>query len=119
MFCGPRRQSRWYAAKADDRAPRERQFLLGPRGRTRVRSLEMRDVRRLTIKGRLASDTTLAQAQTELSVIAKDLARAYQDTNRNTLLTVRTEFQDRLAGSPPNAMLIVMLSLLAAAVLFV
>ena len=56
-----------------------------------TRPLEMRDVRRLTIKGRLASDTTLAQAQTELSVIAKDLARAYQDTNRNTLLTVRTE----------------------------
>lgn len=84
-----------------------------------VRPFEARDFRHLTIKGRLKSGVTMAQAQTELSVIATDLERAYPDTNRNQRVAVRTELQDRLAGSPPNAMLITMLALLAGAVLFV
>lgn len=81
--------------------------------------LEDRSMRNVTIKGRLKPDVTMEHAQTELSVIAKDLERAYPDTNRDRGLIVRTELQTRLAQSPPDAMLIAMLTTLAAAVLFV
>src|SRR5439155_25160836 len=57
--------------------------------------------------------------QADLSVIAKDLERAYPDSNRNRSFAVRTELQTRVAQSPPDAMLIAMLTTLAAAVLFV
>ena len=81
--------------------------------------LEDRSMRNVTIKGRLEPDVTMERAQTELSVIAKDLERAYPDTNRDRGLIVRTELQTRLAQSPPDATLIAMLTTLAAAVLFV
>ena len=83
------------------------------------RPLEDRNIRSVTIKGRLKSDVSMARAQTELDVIAKDLERAYPDTNRNRGLIVRTELQTRIAQSPPDAMLIAMLTTLALAVLFV
>jgi predicted permease len=81
--------------------------------------LEDRSVRSLTIKGRLKSGMSMARAQTELSVLAKDLERAFPDTNRNRALVVRTELQTRIAQSPPDSMLIAMLTTLAAAVLLV
>jgi ABC-type antimicrobial peptide transport system permease subunit len=61
----------------------------------------------------------LSEAQAELSVLAKDLARAHPDTNRNRDIVVRTEFQTRVAQMPPIATLIALLTTLAAAVLFV
>jgi putative ABC transport system permease protein len=82
-------------------------------------SLEARDARNLTLKGRLKPGVTQADAQTELTAIAADLERAYPDTNKNRSLAVRTELQARLAQDPPDAMLIAMLSTLALAVLFV
>jgi predicted permease len=82
-------------------------------------SLEARDARNLTLKGRLRTGVTQAAAQTELTTIAADLQRAYPDTNRNRGLTVRTELQARIAQDPPDAMLIAMLSTLALAVLLV
>jgi predicted permease len=85
----------------------------------KVRSLEARDARNLTLKGRLKPGVTQAQAQTELTAIAKDLERAYPDTNKNRGLSVRTELQARIGQDPPDAMLIAMLSTLAIAVLFV
>ncbi len=85
----------------------------------KAQPLEARDFRAVTIKGRLAPGTTMAQAQSELSVIAKDLERSYPETNRNKVLAVRTELQTRVAQSPPDAMLIAMLTTLAAAVLLV
>ena len=84
-----------------------------------VRPLDARDFRSLSIKGRLKSGVTLAAAQTELSVIGKNLERAYPDTNRNRSLAVRTELQTRIAQSPEDATLIAMLTMLAAAVLLV
>jgi putative ABC transport system permease protein len=84
-----------------------------------ARPLEDRNMRNVTIKGRLKSGVSMAQAQTELSVIAKDLERAYPDTNRNRGLIVRTELQTRIAQSPPDATLIAMLTTLAFAVLLV
>jgi putative ABC transport system permease protein len=82
-------------------------------------SLEARDARNLTLKGRLAAGASQAQAQSELTSIAADLQREHPDTNRNRGLTVRTELQARMAQDPPDAMLIAMLSTLAFAVLFV
>jgi predicted permease len=81
-----------------------------------------RDLRSLTIKGRLRSGATISEAQTELAVIASDLDRAYpvtNVTNRRRSFTVRTELRNRIAQAPPNAMLIAMLTVLAASVLLV
>ena len=84
-----------------------------------LRPLDARGFRNVTIKGRLKSGVTLQAAQTELSVIAKDLEQAYPETNRNRRLAVRTELQTRIAQSPEDASLLAMLTLLAAAVLLV
>ena len=83
------------------------------------RPLEDRDLRNVTIKGRLKPGVTISEAQSELTVIAKDLERAYPDANRNRKLTVQTELQARIAQDQPDAMLMAMLTTLAAAVLFV
>jgi macrolide transport system ATP-binding/permease protein len=82
-------------------------------------SLQARDARTLTLKGRLKPGVSQTEAQTELTTIAADLERAYPDTNKNRRMAVRTELQARIAQSPPDAMLIAMLSTLALAVLFV
>jgi len=81
--------------------------------------LEARDFRSLTIKGRLERGVTMAQAQTEVSSIARDLERAYPDTNRNRSIAVRTELETRIQQHPSLARLIAMVTTLAAAVLFV
>ena len=80
---------------------------------------EARDFRSLNIRGRLKSGVTITKAQAELSAIATDLERAYPDTNRNQRIAVRTELQARVAAAPPTAYLLLMLTMLAGAVLFV
>src|SRR5262245_38523745 len=82
-------------------------------------SLESRDARNLTLKGRLKAGVSQSAAQTELTAIAADLERAYPDTNRNRRFLIRTELQSRIAQDPPDAMLTAMLSTLALAVLLV
>src|SRR6185503_2059660 len=82
-------------------------------------SLEARDARSLTLKGRLKAGGSQAIAQSELTAIATDLERAYPDTNRNRRFLIRTELQSRIAQDPPDAMLTAMLSTLALAVLLV
>jgi predicted permease len=82
-------------------------------------SLEARDARTLTLKGRLEAGASQASAQSELTAIAADLERAYPDTNKNRRFSIQTELQSRIAQSPPDAMLIAMLSTLALAVLLV
>ena len=84
-----------------------------------VRTLEARDARNLTLKGRLRPGVTQAAAQAELTTIATDLERAFPDTDKNRRLAIRTELQARVAQDPPDATLIAMLSTLALAVLFV
>ena len=81
--------------------------------------LEARDYRNLTLKGRLKPGVTTQQAQAELTTIAKNLERAYPVTNRNRGAVVRTELEARIQQSPPDAMLVAMLSTLALAVLIV
>jgi predicted permease len=84
-----------------------------------LRLLQARDVRRLTVKGRLKPAATLDDANGELALLAIDLARSYPATNRNRALVARSEFQDRFGQNPPNVTLIAMLAFLAAGVLFV
>jgi predicted permease len=86
---------------------------------TRGRPLETLDARVLTVKGRLARAADAATAQADLSLVASDLARRHPDTNRNRDFVVRTELQMRANLIPPVAMLIALLTTLAAAVLFV
>ncbi|HKX00259.1 MAG TPA: ABC transporter permease [Bryobacteraceae bacterium] len=81
--------------------------------------LQDRSVRELTVKGRLKPGVTVAQAQSELEVIANGLEKAYPDTNRNQRAVVRTELQARIEQSPPDAQLVAMLTVLAGAVLLV
>jgi putative ABC transport system permease protein len=85
----------------------------------RTGSLQARDARNLTLKGRLKAGVSQPQAQTELTTIAMNLQRAYPDTNKNRGLAIRTELQARMAQSPPDATLVAMLSTLALAVLLV
>jgi len=96
-------------------------LMMSPRlaGDPTLGSLDVRDARNLTIKGRLRRGVTQAAAQAELATIAADLERAYPVTNKNRRLAVRTELQARMAQDPPDATLIAMLSTLALAVLFV
>jgi predicted permease len=82
-------------------------------------SLQARDARTLTIKGRLRAGVSGSEAQAELTTIGADLERAYPDTNRNRRLLVRSEMQERVAEDPPDATLLAMLSALALGVLFV
>src|SRR5262249_895557 len=82
-------------------------------------SLEARDARNLTVKGRLKAGVSQQEAQAELTTIAADLERAYPDTNKNRRLLVRTEMQERVAEGPPDPTLLAMLSTLALGVLFV
>ena len=91
------------------------QFLNDPK----TASLQARDARNLTLKGRLARGVSQATAQAELTTIGTDLTRAYPDTNKNRRLVVRTELQARMAEDPPDATLVAMLATLALAVLFV
>src|SRR5581483_9682492 len=82
-------------------------------------SLDARDARNLTLKGRLKSGVSQKQAQAELAKIAADLQRAYPDTNRNREFSIQTELESRIAQSPPDATLVAMLAVLAIAVLLV
>jgi putative ABC transport system permease protein len=82
-------------------------------------NLEKRDLRWLTVKGRLKPGTGVAQATADLTAIATRLEQMYPKSNRNQRVDVETELQLRVRQSPPNAALITMLLLLAICVLLV
>jgi len=96
-------------------------LMMSPRLLTdsKAASLEAREVRNLRLKGRLKPGVTQTDAQSELTAISADLERAYPDTNRHRQYSVKTELQARAAQSPPDAMLVAMLSTLALLVLLV
>ncbi len=81
--------------------------------------LEDRSFRGVTLKARLAPGVTMARAQAEVAAAGAELAHDYPETNKDRVWAVRTELQARIAQSPPDAMLIAMLTTLALAVLFV
>ena len=82
-------------------------------------SLERRNARDLSVKGRLAPGVTRAQAEAELAAIAKSLEKTYPDTNRDQGVVVETEFQTRLKNDTSDATLVAMLLALAGLVLVV
>jgi predicted permease len=82
-------------------------------------NLEKRDVRTLTLKGRLKPGVSVAQAAADFTAIAARLEQLYPKSNRNNRVNVESEFQWRLRQSPPNTALIAMLILLSLCVLLV
>lgn len=82
-------------------------------------ALEARDVRFLTLKGRLRDGVTLDQAQAELTTIWMDLQRAYPDTNGALRLTAQTELAYRVEQRPLDSTLLITLTVLSIAVLCV
>ena len=82
-------------------------------------NLEKRDVRWLTVKGRLKPGVSIAQAAADLTGIGTRLEQTYPATNRNQRVDVETEFQMRVKQSPPNTALVAMLLMLAICVLLV
>ena len=62
-------------------------------------SLEKRDLRWLTVKGRLKPGVGIAQASADLTGIATRLEQMYPQTNRNQRVDVETEFQIARAGN--------------------
>jgi predicted permease len=80
--------------------------------------LQKRDVRWLTVKGRLKPGVTIAQASADVAALANRLEQTYpQDKGRRA--EAQTELQARVRQAPPNAALSVMLLLLALCVLLV
>jgi predicted permease len=82
-------------------------------------TLEMRDVRWLTVKGRLKPGIGIAQAQADIAAIAARLEQMYPVTNRDQKMQVLTEFQLRVKESPPSAAVAAMQLLLSLCVLAV
>lgn len=78
--------------------------------------LTTRDLRILTVRGRLKSDVGLAEARAELSAIGNNLERAYPDTNTNHAVIVQTELEARIADYL-DAGLVLLLTILSTAVL--
>lgn len=81
--------------------------------------LESHDARDLSIRGRLKRGTSIARAQAELSAIAMHLDGGSAAVARQRRLAVRTELQERFSETAGDAILVAMLSALAAAVLLV
>jgi putative ABC transport system permease protein len=94
-------------------------LLMYPRLSANPKALESRGVRDLAVKGRLKPGVSMTQAQAELTTFARNLQRAYPDTNKNQEMVVRTELQTRIDQDPIDAALSAMLLMLSAAVLLV
>ena len=94
-------------------------LMMYPRLSADAKALESRSARNLSVKGRLKPGVSMAQAQAELTPLARNLQRTYPDTNKNQDMVVRTELQTRIDQDPIDAALSAMLLMLSAAVLLV
>ena len=82
-------------------------------------NLDHRDVRWLTVRGRLRPGFNMMQAQADLGSIVNSLRSAYPKTDSDLQVKVQTEFQVRAERSPPDTALLIMLIALALCVLAV
>jgi predicted permease len=81
--------------------------------------LEQRDVRTLTLKGRLKRGVSQSSARAELAGLWSALARQYPDANRNRRVSVRSEVDERMHQDPWDTIILVLLGALAAVVLII
>lgn len=80
---------------------------------------EDRDDRGLNVRARLKPGTTHQQAQSELTVLARDFERDYPKLNRSRSAAVHTQFEMRTRDDDGNWKFIVIFAILALAVLLV
>ena len=78
--------------------------------------LTARDLRLLTVRGRLTRTATMADARAELAAIGSNLARAYPETNEKQAFIAQTELEARIADHL-DAGLVLLLTILSTAVL--
>ncbi len=78
-----------------------------------------REYRSLEVRGRLKPGVTVAQAQADLTALAKAIEQDNPNTNRGEGVSVKTEFQARLVREVLDLQLIVMLMSLSFCVLAV
>jgi len=78
-----------------------------------------RDDRELAVRARLAAGATLAEAQSELAVLAQRLEREYPKTNHERGAAVRTQFEMRTRGDSMEWKFIVIFAGLGLVVLLV
>lgn len=81
--------------------------------------LNNRDRWPLTLRGRLRPGVSQAEASAEMATLSRNLAAQFPASNRNRLARVRTDFQQRVDNSPPDATLIAMLMTTVALVLLI
>jgi predicted permease len=81
--------------------------------------LELRDHANLLVYGRLAARSTVAQAQAEFQAIARNLERAYPDTNHSRSVLVMPEIQARIRIEPDDAAQVAILLAIASLVLLI
>jgi len=84
-----------------------------------VDPLTTRYARSLTVKGRLKPGVTMTAARAELTTIGNDLARVYPATNANRPFSAQTELQVRFTSKPIDVGLLLVLTVVSAAVLCV
>jgi len=82
-------------------------------------TLDKREIRSMTVRGRLNPGVSLAQAVAEAKVVSERLARAYPDSNRTATFTVFSNLQAGLTSSPYNTVLVAFLMALSAGVLLI
>jgi predicted permease len=92
---------------------------LGAAGTAHERPLEDRTARLFDVKGRLKPGVSRAAARTDLARLWKGLEQQYPDANRNRAIAVRSELQQRIRAEPDTAVLIAMMTSLAAIVLII
>ena len=79
-----------------------------------------REMRVLTVKGRLNPGVTMAQATLDIQRIASNLEKSYPETNRNQGLALQTELEARTqGGGATDSLLVTMLMTLALVVMIV
>ncbi|HEY6393035.1 MAG TPA: ABC transporter permease [Bryobacteraceae bacterium] len=81
--------------------------------------LEQRDRANLLVYGRLGAGNTAAQAQAELQAIARNLEKAYPETNRNRSVLAMPEIQARFRIEPEDSAQVAILLAIAGLVLLI